>query len=268
MTLTVAFLGPRGHVHGGGAAGLRAGGRSSAEPRTTIYETVMAVQRGETDRAVVPIENSLEGGVAATLDALAGRGRRVRIVAEVVHPIHHNLIARPGHRARRRVARVLSHPPRDGAVRALPEPRAARRRAAAGRPPPPRRCALVERVGRAVGRARLARWPPSSTAAACWRREVEDRAGQPDPLRVAGARRRAERRRQRAAARPRSCSGASTTSRPARWSSVLRELSDREINLTKIESRPRRVRLGHYMFFADLDGPPRRAARGRGAGGA
>jgi prephenate dehydratase len=26
------------------------------------------------------------------------------------------------------------------------------------------------------------------------------------------------------------------------------------VNLTKIESRPRRVRLGHYMFFADLDG--------------
>jgi len=35
---------------------------------------------------------------------------------------------------------------------------------------------------------------------------------------------------------------------------VLRELADREVNLTKIESRPRRVRLGHYMFFADLVG--------------
>jgi prephenate dehydratase len=36
--------------------------------------------------------------------------------------------------------------------------------------------------------------------------------------------------------------------------SVLSELSEREINLTRIESRPRRVRLGHYMFFADLVG--------------
>jgi prephenate dehydratase len=36
--------------------------------------------------------------------------------------------------------------------------------------------------------------------------------------------------------------------------SVLSELSEREINLTRIESRPRRVRLGHYMFFADLEG--------------
>ncbi|HEV2075456.1 MAG TPA: prephenate dehydratase domain-containing protein, partial [Thermoleophilaceae bacterium] len=35
---------------------------------------------------------------------------------------------------------------------------------------------------------------------------------------------------------------------------VLSELADRGVNLTKIESRPRRVRLGHYMFFADLDG--------------
>jgi prephenate dehydratase len=36
---------------------------------------------------------------------------------------------------------------------------------------------------------------------------------------------------------------------------VLSELSSRAINLTKIESRPRRIGgLGHYMFFADLDG--------------
>jgi prephenate dehydratase len=46
--------------------------------------------------------------------------------------------------------------------------------------------------------------------------------------------------------------------------SVLGELAEREINLTKIESRPRRERLGHYMFFADLEGaeedPPVREA--------
>ena len=35
---------------------------------------------------------------------------------------------------------------------------------------------------------------------------------------------------------------------------VLAELADREINLTKIESRPRRGELGSYMFFADLAG--------------
>jgi prephenate dehydratase len=35
---------------------------------------------------------------------------------------------------------------------------------------------------------------------------------------------------------------------------VLGELSGRGVNLTRIESRPRRIRLGHYMFFADLEG--------------
>ena len=34
----------------------------------------------------------------------------------------------------------------------------------------------------------------------------------------------------------------------------LTELSSRGVNLTRIESRPRRVGLGHYMFFCDLDG--------------
>ncbi len=43
-------------------------------------------------------------------------------------------------------------------------------------------------------------------------------------------------------------------SSPGALVDVLGEFSSREINLTKIESRPRRVRLGHYMFFADLEG--------------
>ena len=34
----------------------------------------------------------------------------------------------------------------------------------------------------------------------------------------------------------------------------LGELSTREISLTRIESRPRRVGMGHYMFFADFGG--------------
>ncbi len=34
----------------------------------------------------------------------------------------------------------------------------------------------------------------------------------------------------------------------------LAELSAREISLTRIESRPRRIGLGHYMFFADFGG--------------
>jgi prephenate dehydratase len=35
---------------------------------------------------------------------------------------------------------------------------------------------------------------------------------------------------------------------------ALQGLADRGVNLTRIESRPRRTSLGHYMFFLDLEG--------------
>ena len=71
-------------------------GREDLElvPFPTIYDTVMAVHHGEADRGLVPIENSLEGSVNATLDALAMETEDVAILGEVVHPIRHCLIAR------------------------------------------------------------------------------------------------------------------------------------------------------------------------------
>ena len=50
----------------------------------TIYDTVMAVHAGTVERALVPIENSLEGSVNATLDALAMETEDVVIVGELV----------------------------------------------------------------------------------------------------------------------------------------------------------------------------------------
>jgi prephenate dehydratase len=65
VAITVAYLGPAGtYTHE--AMRHSAVGEISPQPHSTVYETVMAVQDGVTDRAVVPIENSLEGGVAAT----------------------------------------------------------------------------------------------------------------------------------------------------------------------------------------------------------
>ena len=49
----------------------------------------MAVQDGGVDRAIVPIENALEGSVGVTLDTLALEAGSLRIEAEVVQPVHH-----------------------------------------------------------------------------------------------------------------------------------------------------------------------------------
>ena len=249
MALRVAYLGPAG-THTDEA--MRASGPPDleADPRPTVYETVMAVQEGEAERAVVPIENSLEGGVAATLDVLAGEADRVRIAAEVVHPIHHCLIA-AGQLPLERIERVISHPQATAQCarflrRRLP---AAERVAAASTAEAVRTVRHAGEPWAALG-SRLSAQLYDATVLA---EPVEDR---PDNLTrfvwlaPAGA----------PASAP---EGPAKTSivfwgfndaSPGALVSVLRELSERAINLTKIESRPRRVRLGHYMFFADLEG--------------
>ncbi|WP_129114440.1 prephenate dehydratase [Halegenticoccus tardaugens] len=59
--------------------------------RESVTGIVDAVADGEFERGVVPIENSIEGSVTESLDALAGRD--VAVVAEIVTPIRHALLA-------------------------------------------------------------------------------------------------------------------------------------------------------------------------------
>ena len=90
----VAFLGPEGTFSE--EALFASADREHVEPapEPTIYDCVMAVQERRAERAIVPIENSLEGSVNATLDALALETDAVAIVGEVIHPVQHSLIAR------------------------------------------------------------------------------------------------------------------------------------------------------------------------------
>jgi prephenate dehydratase len=79
-----------------------------ARPMPTVDAALEAVRSGELAAAVVPIENSVEGGVSATLDALA-TGSALRITGEMLVPITFVLAARPG-TALADVRRVASHP--------------------------------------------------------------------------------------------------------------------------------------------------------------
>ena len=62
-------------------------------PLPTLHAAVLAVHDGDVDRALVPIENSLEGAVNPTLDALAFETEDVAIVGELRHPVHLCLFA-------------------------------------------------------------------------------------------------------------------------------------------------------------------------------
>lgn len=243
----VAYLGPAG-THTDEA--LRASAREAVEPvaYATLHDAILAVQEGGAEAAVVPIENSLEGGVAATLDALAGEAVDVRIVREVEHPIHHHLIAR-GPLALDAVERVLSHPQAIGQsarflrVR-LPGVEVA---AAPSTAEAARTVAGSDRPWAAIG-SRLAAEIHGGTVIA---ERIEDR---PDNVtRFVWLARTGRQPPVEGPAKTSIVFWGFNDSSPGALVSVLRELSDREINLTRIESRPRRVRLGHYMFFADLE---------------
>ena len=247
--MRVAYLGPAGTF---AEEALRASAPPGAEieelPYPTVYETVMAVQEGEVDRAVVPIENSLEGSVTTTLDALAGEADGVRIAAEVVRPIEHCLVARPG-LAIADVRRVISHPQAiaqcAGFLRErLPgaDPASAPSTADAVRT-----AASTSEPWAALG-PRLAAELYGGEVLAGGAEDSSDNSTRFVWLAPEGA--------------PPIATAAKTSivfwgfndESPGALVGVLGELAEREINLTKIESRPRRVRLGHYMFFADLEG--------------
>ena len=92
--MRAGYLGPEGTFTHEALIGIAAGDDIEFVPLPTIYDTVMAVHSGLVERALVPIENSLEGSVNATLDALAMETEDVAILGEVVRPIEHCLIAR------------------------------------------------------------------------------------------------------------------------------------------------------------------------------
>lgn len=93
--VTYTFLGPEGTFTE--AALLQVPGAADATriPCTNVNTALDRVRAGEADAAMVPIENSVEGGVTATLDAIA-TGQELRIIREALVPITFVLVARPG----------------------------------------------------------------------------------------------------------------------------------------------------------------------------
>lgn len=89
----IGYLGPVGtfsHL-----AATEYAGSEDTKAYRTIYEVIEAVGRGEIDRGIVPMENSVEGSITVTLDALA-YDFDLYIVDEYVLKIQQNLMVRPG----------------------------------------------------------------------------------------------------------------------------------------------------------------------------
>ena len=253
--MKVGYLGPEGTFCQ--EAALRAPAASELEltPFATIYDTVIAVHDGVVERAVVPIENSLEGSVSATLDALAFETDGVTIVGEAVLPIHQCLISQE-EIPFAEIEVVISHPQANAQCARFIRSRLPQARVMTADSTADAVRLVSERIRHrwaAIG-TRLA---AELYGCAVLSSGIEDLAGNETRFvwladegatgGVPGAE----------AKGPWKTAivfwGAGSES-PGWLVNCLAELSSRGVNMTRIESRPRRQGLGRYMFFVDVEG--------------
>ncbi|MDX6224749.1 MAG: prephenate dehydratase [Frankiales bacterium] len=90
-----AYLGPEGTFTEAALRSLPSASKADLMPCSTVPAALDAVRQGEADGAMVPLENSVEGSVAVTLDALAV-GEPLLIAREVVLPVAFAVATRPG----------------------------------------------------------------------------------------------------------------------------------------------------------------------------
>lgn len=243
MARRLAYLGPPG-TYSEEAAMLY---DSDAElvAATTLPGVVQSVHNGDADEAIVPVENSLEGAVTFTADLLI-QEMTLKIKSELVLPIHHCLLARPGANIED-VEVVYSHPQSLGQCRGFLQ----RRFPDASLMPSLSNSSAVSDM---LGSERRA-LAIAGKRAACFfdvrilEEEIEDNPSNATRFIVL-------------ADEDGVPTGTDKTSicfnfdvdRPGSLVSVLQEFSNRGINLNKIESRPTRKSLGRYFFLADIEG--------------
>ena len=105
---TYSYLGPVGTFTELALAQVPEAKGAKWHPVANVQEAIDNILSGHSARAVIPIENSIEGGVSATLDALAAT-EGIRIFGEYLVPVSFNLVARPGV-ALKDVVTVATHP--------------------------------------------------------------------------------------------------------------------------------------------------------------
>ncbi len=240
------YLGPAGTFTEAALRTLAFAVDAELTPYATVAAALEAVRGGEVDGAMVPLESSVEGSVATTLDELA-TGELLQVVGEVLLPVAFALLVREGV-ALEDVLTVATHPHAEAQCRrflaeTLPEVEVVL-------------TASTADAARAVARGRydaaisapiaVEHYPLTVLA-----EDVQDRDGAVTRFVLV--------------ARPGEApapTGADRTSlfafirqdHPGALLEVLTEFAVRGVNLTRIESRPEGDQLGRYFFSIDCEG--------------
>jgi prephenate dehydratase len=249
LPLRVAYLGPAGTFTEDALNEALPSAGFRPVMTATIPEAILAVEADKADRALVPIENSIEGSVRPTLDTLAFEAETVTIVGESDYAVRDHLIAREGVELTE-VEAVLSHPqPLAQCARFLRdqlpgvELREVSSTAAAVRmvsESPRPWAAIGARAAAALYDCTILREgiqdEATNVTRFLWIAPGSDKPSGGGPWKTSLV------------------FSELGEDHPGALVNALSEFSSRSINLTRIESRPLRQQLGRYMFFCDLEG--------------
>lgn len=242
--MKVGILGPRG-TYSDLAAREKFGDEAEIVTYPLITDVAEAVEEGEIEVGVVPVESLREGSVGETLDALAWLD--VKVSAEIVLQVTHNLFGTEG-ASLDSIKQVLSHPQalaqcrsflrenlRDAEQISVTSTAKAAKQVSKVRKPYMAAIGskgLVDLYDLEVIEEDIQTGKEDETRFLCLSREDSEPTGEDKTSIVFYTKQ----------------------DRPGILYEILREFSERGINLTKIESRPSKEALGDYLFFVDFEG--------------
>jgi prephenate dehydratase len=245
------YFGPRGTFSEMALALVPGVDTAAATAVSTVDSALALVRSADLDAVMVPIENSVEGGVTATLDALA-TGRALVIVREALVPITFVLAARPGVTLDA-VRRIGTHPHawaqcRGWAARAVPEavyvPALSTASASAALAPgsgadPPYDAALCAPIAAEINGLTVLAHDVGDNPSAVTRFVLVARPGAvPEPT----------------GSDKTTLVAYQTDDHPGGLVEMLEQFAVRGVNLSRLESRPTGDALGQYCFSMDCDG--------------
>lgn len=220
-------------------------GKEELKEFPTIASAIKAVDRGEIERCIVPIENSLNGSVTMTLDTLAF-DCDVYITDEYILDITQNLVIRKG-ASIFDISTIMSHPQGLGQCARLLENEFSGVELKATSSTAEAAKAVAEGDGTVAAIATLRAAELYGLEVA--RRACNDEANNSTRFVVVE-----KKPNFRVTDHDKSSIVFSTEHKPGSLYRAIGLLGDEKINMLKIESRPMKNELGRYVFFIDIEG--------------
>ena len=211
---------------------------------STIPQLLHACERGEVDWAFVPIENSTEGQVVTTTDIL-GQTENLLIIREFIHPVEQCLLTKkplPLHG----IERILSHEQALGQCREFLNTQLAQAEQiiCSSTAEAARKVSLTDEKWAAIAPRRSSQVYKLH----CQLNAIQDEKQNTTRFIMVGQ------QLAEMSGKAKTSLLLKTADTPGSLFNALKVFADRQINLSRIESRPSKQKLGEYIFFVDLDG--------------